>query len=414
MQECIGLVGVCEYGEFYTNILRIPGRTYGETKKATGIDNISKGEYEENLDKNLKDLIDRMKTFSYRPKAVRRTYIPKAGSDKLRPLGIPAYEDKLVQGVMAEILEEIYEPIFMNNSYGFRPNRDCHMAIDKLDKIIMKGKINYIVDADIKGFFENVNHDWLIKFLEHTIQDKVFIRYIIKFLKSGIMEDTKKYESDKGTPQGGLISPILANVYLHYVLDLWFKLEIQAKSEGQAYMIRYCDDFVSGFEKEEEAKEYYEKLKTRLSKFGLEIAENKSKIIKFGKRAEDSKESFDFLGFTHINGRNRKGNYKLVHKTSKKKMKDKKQKVKKWIKENIQQPIVTIINKLNIKLQGHYRYYGISDNIRAMNNFRNYCIWELYRQLRRRSQKDKTGYTKFVRILKYNPIVKPKIYHSMW
>ena len=197
--------------------------------KATGIDGITKEEYEGNLDENIENLLERMKRFGYRPQSVRRVYIPKPGSEKKRPLGIPAYEDKLVQGVMAEILTQIYEPIFLNTSYGFRPGKSCHDAIDRLDKIIMRQKIEWVVDADIKSFFENVDHKWLVKFLEETIQDKVFIRYIVRFLKAGVMEDMKRYETDKGTPQGGLISPILANVYLHYVLDLWFKEIIQKR-----------------------------------------------------------------------------------------------------------------------------------------------------------------------------------------
>lgn len=382
--------------------------------KATGIDNVTKEEYESNIDENIENLLERMKQFKYRPQSVRRVYIPKPGSTKKRPLGIPAYEDKLVQGVMAEILTQIYEPKFLDMSYGFRPGRSCHDAIDRLDKIIMRHKVEWIVDADIKGFFENVDHKWLVKFLEETIQDKVFIRYIVRFLKSGVMENMTKYETDKGTPQGGLISPILGNVYLHYVLDLWFKEVVQKRCSGEAFMVRYADDYVCCFQKEDEAKKFYEALKKRLNKFGLEVAEEKSKIINFGKRAKNNKESFEFLGIRHINGKNRKGNYKLVHKTSKKKMKEKKKKIKTWIKENRQKPIKIIIKKLNIKLEGHYRYYGISDNMAAMRNFRDYCIWELYRVLKRLGQKHKMTVERYKKILKYNEIARPRIYHSMW
>lgn len=260
-----------------------------ERRKAVGIDGVTKEEYGKNLEENTKELIERMKKFSYRPQSVRRVYIPKPGSDKRRPLGIPAYEDKLVQGVMAEILNQIYERIFLDMSYGFRPNRSCHGAIEKLDKIIMNGKIEWIVDADIRGCFENIDHKWLVKFLEEIIEDKVFIRYIVRFLKSGIMEDMKRYETDRGTPQGGLISPILANVYLHYVLDLWFKNVIQKNCKGKACMVRYADDFVSCFEKEEEAREYYEELKKRLAKFRIRTSRRKeqdNKIWKEGKRQQ--------------------------------------------------------------------------------------------------------------------------------
>lgn len=381
--------------------------------KATGIDGIGKEDYEDNLNENVRDLVNCMKTMSYRPKEVRRTYIPKTGSKELRPLGIPAYEDKLVQGAIADILNAIYENIFLDCSYGFRPNRDCHKAIKKLDEIIMKKKINYVVDADIKGFFNNVNHEWLIKFLEHTIQDKKFIRYITRFLKAGILEDMQHIESDKGTPQGGLISPILANVYLHYVLDLWFELYVKIKCKGEAYLVRYADDFVCCFQRKDDAEMFYKELKDRLNKFDLELAEDKSRIIPFGNN--NSKEKFDFLGFTHINSKNRKGYYKLVHVTSRKKSKAKKQAVKEWIKESViiyKTPY--LIKLLNIKLQGTFRYYGVSDNWQWMERFRKYVIFQLHKQLCRRSQKGNITWRKFYKILEYNPIVEPKIYHSMW
>lgn len=381
--------------------------------KATGIDNVSKMDYEENLEENTAKLINKMKLMAYKPQEVKRVYIPKTGSKELRPLGIPAYEDRLVQGAMTDVLNEIYENIFLDCSYGFRPGRDCHQAIKKLDEIIMKKNINYVVDADIKGFFNNVNHEWLVKFLELTIQDPKFIQYIVRFLKSGIMEDMQHYESDKGTPQGGLISPVLANVYLHYVLDLWFELYIKVKSRGRAYLIRYADDFVCCFEKEEDARMFYDELKDRLKKFDLELAEDKSRIIPFGNN--DSKEKFDFLGFTHTNGINRKGNYKLVHHTSGKKSKAKKQAVKQWLTESVRiYKIPYLIKKLNIKLQGTFRYYGMSDNFKWMKKFRKYVIYELREQLSRRSQRGKISWEKLYKILEFNPIVTPKIYHSMW
>jgi len=234
--------------------------------KATGIDRITKEEYGENLEENLNNLINKMKTFSYKPQSVRRTYIPKANG-ALRPLGISSYEDKLVQGVMTEVLNEVYEPRFLDCSYGFRPQRSCHQAIAEIDKTIMTKKVGYILDADIKGFFDNVDHKWLVKFLENDIEDKNFIRYIVRFLKAGIMEDLEYYESDKGTPQGGLISPILANAYLHYVLDLWLEKAIKPKLQGEAHLIRYADDFIITFQYENEAHKVSEVLKKRLAKF---------------------------------------------------------------------------------------------------------------------------------------------------
>jgi group II intron reverse transcriptase/maturase len=385
-----------------------------DKNKATGIDKVTKIKYGKEIQSNLDSLVKRMKKFEYRPQPVRRTYIPKIGSDKLRPLGIPAYEDKLVQGVMADLLNDVYEKIFCKTSYGFRPDRDCHMAIKELDNIIMRKKVNSIADADIKGFFDNVDHEWLIKFLEHEIKDKNFIRYIRRFLSSGIMDKGQFYESDKGTPQGGLISPILANIYLHYVLDLWFELDIKVRYKKEAYIVRYADDFVCCFEDEEEAKQFYVELKERLAKFNLELAEDKTKIIKFGKNANGTNESFDFLGFTHKDSIGRAGYYKVLHLTSQKKLTAKKQIAKQWIKDNIRLPVEEIIKRLNVKLVGHYRYYGITDNFSRLTSYKNYIMWELYKRLKRRSQKDKTTLNKFYKILEYNPIAMPKIYFSLW
>lgn len=382
--------------------------------KATGIDKITKYDYQNNINSNIDKLLTNMKTMSYKPKAVKRTYIPKTGSNELRPLGIPAYEDKIVQGAMAEVLRNIYENIFLDCSYGFRPNKDCHKALKELDRIIMWENINYIVDADIKGFFNNVNHEWLIQFIKYTIKDRTFIRYISRFLKAGIMEDMKYHESDKGTPQGGLISPILANVYLHYVLDLWFEKEIKTKCKGRAFIIRYADDFVCCFQYKSEAEKFYKALKERTKKFDLELAEDKSKIIPFGRNTK-SKETFDFLGFTHRNGKSRKGLYKLIHHTSAKKSKVKKESVKLWLKEKVYiYPIPYLIKKLNTKLIGMYRYYGISDNIEWMIKFRQYVRYELKKWLSRRSQRGFITWEKYNRILQYNPIATPKIYHSLW
>ena len=213
-----------------------------EKGKVTGIDRVTKESYGRELGKNLDDLLGRMKRFGYKPQPVRRTYIPKAGSNKVRPLGIPAYEDKLVQGVMRKVLDEIYKGKFYDFSYGFREGKGCHQAISEVQRIIRSKKINFVVDADIKGFFDNVDHEWLMKFLEHDIEDKNFLRYVKRFLKSGIMEDLVRQENDKGTPQGGLISPVLANVYLHYVLDMWFEKAVKGKCKGEAYIVRYADD----------------------------------------------------------------------------------------------------------------------------------------------------------------------------
>ena len=380
--------------------------------KATGIDKVTKREYEKNLDENLENLIAKMKTFSYKPKAVKRVYIPKANG-KLRPLGIPSYEDKIVQGVMADILNTIYEPIFLDYSYGFRPGRDCHMAIKELDKTIMKGKTNFIVEADIKGFFDNVNHKWLVKFLEHTIKDKNFIRYIVRFLKAGIIEDLKYYESDKGTPQGSLISPILANVYLHYVLDLWFKLYVQVKSKGECHLIRYADDFVACFETEEDARMFYQELTERLAKFGLEVETSKTRIFPFGRNSK-TKDNFDFLGFNIYNATTRYKQYRVGYRTCEKKSKLKKQNIKEFIKLNRDTKTKDLIKALNRKLIGYYNYYGISFNFDWLNKIYQFTLIELKKWLSRRSQRGKITWGKMKRIIEYCPLIKPKITYSLW
>lgn len=383
-----------------------------KNNKASGIDKITKEEYEKNIDEKIENLINRMKKFSYKPQPVRRSYIPKSNG-KLRPLGIPSYEDKLVQGVMANILNEIYECKFLESSYGFRPNRNCHQAIKKIDNTIMAKKINYILDCDIKGFFDNVNHEWLMKFLEHDIKDKTFLRYINRFLISGYMEDMKYYETDKGTPQGGLISPILANVYLHYVLDLYFEKKIKPSLKGEAHLVRYADDFLIMLQYEREAKQVYKQIKERLLNFGLEMEQEKTRILPFG-RYEGTKETFDFLGFMHYNGKSRTGKYMVGHKMTKKKKKMKKEDIKKYIKENRHKDIFEVIERINKKLVGMNAYYGINGMIRELQNIRQYTLITLFHVYRKRSQRNKLTKEQFSRILKVRPVIRPKVYVKIW
>ena len=382
-----------------------------QRNKASGIDKMTKDEYEVNLEDNINNLIERMKKFSYKPLPVRRTYIPKANG-KLRPLGIPVYEDKLVQGVMADILNEIYECKFLDCSYGFRPNRNCHQAIKEINQRIMVNKVNYILDCDIKGFFDNVNHKWLMKFLEHDIKDRAFLRYINRFLISGYMENMKFYETDKGTPQGGLISPILANVYLHYVLDLFFEKYIKPKLKGEAYLVRYADDFLIMFQYENEAKQVYQLLIKRLAQFGLEMEKDKTRILPFG-RFKGTKETFDFLGFMHYNGVTRTGKYTVGHKMSKKKKKLKHQAITKWIKEHRAIKFIETIQLLNMKLIGLYAYYGTNGMLRELYKIYYHTLYALRSSIFRRSQR-KLSVKTSNQILKRVPLAKPKIYKDIW
>jgi group II intron reverse transcriptase/maturase len=380
-------------------------------KKATGVDGIGKDDYGENAQGNIAELVERMKRFSYRPQPVRRTYIPKANG-KLRPLGIPAYEDRLVQGVMADLLNDVYEARFLDCSYGFRPGRSAHDVVGYINQTIMTKKVNYVLEADIKGFFDNVNHDWLMKFLENDIQDKNFLRYVKRFLIGGVMEGTEVLESDKGTPQGGQISPVLANVYLHYALDLWFEKIVKPKLKGEAYYVRYADDFLILCQYENEAKTVLEALKLRLSKFSLEVADDKTRILPIG-RYKGTKEEFDFLGFTFYNTKSLKGKYRIGIRTSKKKLKAKQQAAKEWLRTRLTKPVSETMRTLAAALRGHCNYYGVNGNSKFLVKFWNYVKYTTYRMLNRRDQKGKLKYPKFVRIWNYY-ITRPHLTKDIW
>ena len=380
-------------------------------KKAVGVDGVSKDKYDENAEENIRELVKRMKKFQYKPLPVKRVYIPKANGKK-RPLGLPSYEDKLVQGVMAGILNDVYEPRFLDCSYGFRENRNSHQVVRYINQSIMCRKVNYVLEADIKGFFDNVDHDWLMKFLEHDIADKNFLRYIKRFLIGGIMEGTELKESDRGTPQGGLISPVLANVYLHYVLDLWFEKGIKPRLKGEAYYVRYADDFLIMFQYENEARKVMQVLISRLGKFGLEVAEEKTRILPIG-RFKGTKEDFDFLGFTFYNTKTRTGKYRVGVRTSKKKLKAKKQAAKAWLKTRLTKPVADTMKTLAAVIRGHCNYYGVNGNYHAIQNFWKYLKYATYRMLNRRDQKGKFRYEKYLRVWNYY-IAEPHLTKDIW
>jgi group II intron reverse transcriptase/maturase len=382
-----------------------------ERRKASGIDGVTKDEYGEDLEANIADLMKRMRAFQYKPLPVRRTYIPKLNG-KMRPLGIPSYEDKLVQGAMAAILSEIYEERFCDCSYGFRPERSAHDVVRYIDEVLMTKKVGYILEADIKGFFDNVSHEWLMKFLEHDIADKSFLRYIKRFLKAGVMEGTERSESDKGTPQGGLISPTLANVYLHYVLDLWVEKVLKKKLRGEVYYVRYADDFLFIMQYGNEAETVMGELKARLEKFGLETAPDKTRILPMG-RYKGTKESFDFLGFTFFNAKSKLGKYIAGVRTSKTKLKAKKQAAKAWLKGRRTKPVAETMKLIDVSLKGHCNYYGVNGNYRMIENFCNYVKMTCYRILNKRDQKGRFPVDRFNHIWKYY-VKPPRITVKIW
>jgi len=402
------------------NSLRDCFKQLGKSK-ASGIDNVTKAEYEKDLEKNLDNLLQRMKRMSYYPQAVRRTYIPKVGG-KLRPLGIPALEDKLVQMAMSKILEAIYEVDFHDNSYGYRKGRSCHDALARINSRIMGKPVNYIIDADIKGFFDNVDHYWLLRFLKVRVADKRFLVYIERFLKSGVMKDGEYQDTEEGTPQGGSISPILANIYLHYVLDRWFNRNIQTKCPGYTDLVRYCDDFVICAQRKSEAYRILDRIKRRVSRFGLELSEEKTGIVEFGRfaaanRGKEGKraETFYFLGFTHYCSRSRNGKFKVGRKTEKSRYRKGLKKVKEFVKKNRNLlKLEEIWKRVKSMLTGHFRYYGVNENIRSLCNFLYEVTKLLFKWLNRRSQRRSFNWDKFSLYLKRYPLPSPKIYNNLY
>lgn len=389
--------------------------------KATGVDGVTKEMYERNLESNVTGLVERLKQKSYKPQPARRTYIPKDGKS-MRPLGIPAYEDKLVQHALKRILEAIYEQDFLDFSYGFRPGRGMHDALRKLTRIIEWGKINYIVDADIKGFFNHVDHEWMMKFLDLRIGDPNIQRLVRRMLKAGIEEDRNFEPTEEGTPQGSVVSPVLANIYLHYALDLWFEIVVKRQCKGQAEIVRFADDFVCCFQHKDDAERFYKALVQRLAKFNLSVAEEKTKIIEFGRYAEENRkkrgmgkpDTFDFLGFTHYCSKSQKGKFRVKRKTSAKKFRQKAKAMKAWIRANRHLDQETFIKTIRAKLRGHYRYYGITDNARKIKSF--YLITSnlIFKWLNRRSQRRSMTWDKFVEVVKLFNLPQPRIYVNIY
>jgi group II intron reverse transcriptase/maturase len=387
-------------------------------KKAVGVDKVTKEEYSESLENNINALTEQLKRKSYRPKPSLRTYIPKGNTGKMRPLGIASYEDKLVQNALKEVIEVVFEPHFSDCMYGFRPGRGCHGAIEALSRLIITNKTSYVIDADIKGFFNNLNHDWIMKMVEQRIKDPNILWLIKKTLTAGVQEEGKWRKTDLGTEQGNLASPVIANIYMHYVLALWFEKVIKKSCRGECGIVIYADDFVATFQYKDEAERFMRELVDRLSKFGLELEESKTRLVEFGRFAEERRkekgkgkpETFDFLGFTHYCNKTANGKFCVKRKTSRKKFNQKTQALNQWLKTNRHVKVKDLITMLNLKLRGHYGYFGITDNCRSMDSFRYKAEHMLFKWLNRRSQKSSYTWEGFRQMLDYNPLLRPKIY----
>lgn len=398
---------------------------YAELKrnKAPGIDELTVEAYGENLDERLNSLVEKMKSKRYKPQPVRRVYIAKAGKvGEKRGLGIPTVEDKLVQMMLKKILENIFEADFLDCSFGFRPKRSCHTALKVLNDTIMTKPINFVVEVDIRKFFDTISHETMMRCLKVRIADPNLLWLVNRILKAGII-DAGQYEStEQGTAQGGNLSPLLANIYLHYVLDLWFEKKTRPKAKGQMHLVRYCDDFVVCCESEVDAKTFLESLRTRLNEFNLTVSEEKTRIIKFGQRewylAEKQKRkvaSFNFLGFTHYAVKSRRGKWILGHKTSKENFARKLKGIKEWLKE------VRNLLKLNdwwpilkAKLTGHFNYFGISGNSRSIRQFRHRVKLLALKWMNRRSQKKSMTWEKYDLYLERHPLPEARICFSLY
>jgi len=375
---------------------------------AYGVDRVSAAEYEQDLDGNIHQLVDELRRKRYRAKNVRRVYIPK-GNGKLRPLGIPATQDKLLQIAVKRILEAIFEQDFLHCSYGYRPGVGVLDAVDKLTVKLQFGKYHYVVEADISGFFNNINHDWLLKMLAERVEDKSFLWLIGKWLKAGVLEtDGKVLHPVTGTPQGGIVSPILANIYLHFALDLWFQKVVIPRCSGEACLIRYADDFVCAFEKEEDARRFYEALGERLKKFNLELSAEKTRIIPFSPTGA-GKSSFNFLGFEYRWGKDRTGKPHVEKRTARKNLRNSLTRFKLWLKKNRHRRLPDLLSLLNVKLTGYFNHFGVHGNIRSLEFFYYQVIRQVWKYLNRRSQRKSYNWEGFKQLLTQFAVVKPHV-----
>jgi group II intron reverse transcriptase/maturase len=370
---------------------------------APGVDGVTWYEYETDLDERVLNLHRRIHRGTYRAQPSKRTYIAKADGRE-RPLGIAALEDKIVQQAVVTVLNQIYEEDFLGFSYGFRPGRSPHAALDALWVGLMRKQVNWILDADVRGFFDNLSHEWLGQFIEHRVADRRILRLIRKWLRAGVSEDGEWSKTEVGVPQGSVASPLLANIYLHYVFDLWARHWRKHHATGDMIVVRYADDAVVGFEHRADAERFLQEWKDRLQKFGLELHPDKTRLIEFGRHAAENRkrrgegkpEVFDFLGFTHISGKTRKtGRFIVKRKTIQKRLSAKLGELKQELRRRWHQPISEVGKWLRSVVQGYFNYYAVPGNMDSLNSFRAQTIWRWHRALRRRSQRHRMTWERF-------------------
>jgi len=389
--------------------------------KAPGVDGMRKAEYADGLAQRLADLSARLRRLGYRAKPVRRVYIPKASGKGRRALGVPSFEDRIVQDRASQILQAIWEPEFRDCSYGFRPGRNAHQALKRLAEIITVERTQWVVEADIKGFFDHVTHSHLLRFLAHRIADPRFLRIIRRVLKAGVLEDGAFSDSEQGTPQGGLVSPALANIYLHYVLDVWFEKRYAKSCRGKASLVRYADDFVACFHQEEDATRFVRELTSRLADFNLEAEPSKTCVLQFGSQAQARckraglrrPQTFSFLGFTHFVGRSRSGRFVVGRKTQGERVRKKLKALSGRLAALRTLGGKAMLEYVRRHLQGHIQYFGVSGNSRSLKQYGYQAARLLYKWLNRRSQRRSVAWDRFLQVV-VPRLPRPRIVHNLY